>query len=96
MEIISNVIKITQARLCCPTLEQIGSVTLFDLPSSFFDKAKNEYKMRRDAAFEALHSINGVICTKPGGAFYITCKLPVPSAHDFLMWMLKLTIIMKL
>jgi aspartate aminotransferase len=33
--------------------------------------------------------MEGVICKKPKGAFYITAKLPVEDAEDFVRWMLK-------
>lgn len=40
--------------------------------------------------------VEGVICKKPTGAFYIVAKLPVENAEDFTIWMLKnLTKIMK-
>ena len=32
--------------------------------------------------------MEGVICQKPQGAFYITAKLPVADAEDFLIFML--------
>ena len=32
--------------------------------------------------------IPGVVCQKPGGAFYLTAKLPVEDASDFLMFLL--------
>jgi len=87
-DVIDNVVKLAQARLCCPTLDQLGAVTLYDLPRDFFDDIKEEYKARRDAACDALHRIEGVVCEKPGGSFYITCKLPIKNAHNFLVWML--------
>lgn len=87
-ELYGNVIKLAQARLCCPTLDQIGAKTLYDLPEDFFDEIKAEYKHRRDTAYRALKKIKGVVCEKPKGAFYITCKLPIENADDFLIWML--------
>ncbi|MDD4366920.1 MAG: hypothetical protein PHV38_04550, partial [Eubacteriales bacterium] len=39
-------------------------------------------------AYHALQKIEGIVCEKPRGAFYITCKLPVKDAEDFLIWML--------
>ena len=33
-------------------------------------------------AYDALMKIPGVVCQKPGGAFYITCKLPVENTED--------------
>ena len=32
--------------------------------------------------------VEGVICKKPRGAFYILAKLPVEDAEDFVVWML--------
>ena len=32
--------------------------------------------------------IPGVVCQKPGGAFYTTAKLPVDNVEDFLMFLL--------
>jgi len=32
--------------------------------------------------------IPGVVCQKPGGAFYITCKLPVENTEDLLLFLL--------
>ncbi len=87
-EFLHNVTKITQARLSCGTLDQLGAAALYRLPENFFDGIKAEYRHRRDVAYEALCAIDGVVCRKPRGAFYISCKLPVPDTHDFLMWML--------
>ena len=36
-----------------------------------------------------MKKIPGVVCEKPGGAFYITCKLPVESTEDLLLFLLK-------
>ena len=44
---------------------------------------------RRNAAYEEISKIPGVVCQKPGGAFYLTCKLPVDDVEDFLMFLLK-------
>lgn len=33
--------------------------------------------------------IPGVVCQKPGGAFYMTVKLPVDNVEDFLVFMLE-------
>ncbi len=83
-----NLMKLAQARLCCSTLDQLGATTLYELPDNFFDETKEEYRHRRDVAYDAISSIKGVVCTKPRGAFYMTCRLPVENAEDFLIWML--------
>ena len=44
---------------------------------------------RRDITFDILSKIDGVICKKPTGAFYIIAKLPVEDAEDFALWMLQ-------
>ena len=49
---------------------------------------KAEYEARRDVVYEELMKIPGVVCQKPGGAFYMTAKLPVDDVEDFLMFLL--------
>nr|WP_330375065.1 aminotransferase class I/II-fold pyridoxal phosphate-dependent enzyme [Clostridioides difficile] len=79
----------SQGRLCVPTLEQIGAVELYKTPVSYFKEVNEEYKKRRDVLYNELMKVEGVICKKPTGAFYIVAKLPVENAEDFTIWMLK-------
>ena len=88
-EFMSNVMKIAQARLCVSTVDQVGSAELFKLPMSYYDEVKAEYCGRRDAAYEEIMKIPGAVCQVPGGAFYMTVKLPVADVEDFLMFMLE-------
>ena len=88
-EYMAQVMKIAMGRLCCPTLEMVGATALYELDPSFFDEVRAEYEHRRNASYEALKKIPGVVCEKPGGAFYITCALPVESAEDLLVFLLK-------
>ena len=88
-ELMSGILKLAQGRLCCPTLEQVGAAALYRIDKSYYDEAKAEYEGRRNAAYEELSQIPGIVCQKPGGAFYLTCKLPVEDAEDFLMFLLK-------
>ncbi|MBR3211739.1 MAG: hypothetical protein IKF70_01410 [Firmicutes bacterium] len=81
--------KIAQARLCVSTVDQIGSASLFKLPASYYEEVKAEYCGRRDVVYEEMMKIPGVVCRKPGGAFYMTVKLPVDNVEDFLMFMLE-------
>ncbi len=87
-ELMDNLMKIAQGRLCSPTVEQIGAAALYKLPLSYYDEVRSEYEGRRDAAYEELMKIPGVVCQKPGGAFYMTAKLPVDDVEDFLMFLL--------
>lgn len=88
-ELIKNVLKLCQARLCVATLEQIGSAELYKLPDKYTESIKNEYQTRRDIVFKTLSEIPGVVCEKPTGAFYVVAKLPVKNAEDFIIWMLE-------
>ena len=88
-ELMSGILKLAQGRLCVPTLEQVGAAALYGLDKSYYDEMKAEYCARRDAAYEELVKIPGVVCQKPGGAFYMTAKLPVDDVEDFLMFLLK-------
>ncbi|QAT42848.1 pyridoxal phosphate-dependent aminotransferase [Aminipila luticellarii] len=87
-ELMSNAMKLAQGRLCCPTLDMIGATALYELDPSYFNEVRTEYEARRDAVYEEIMKIPGVVCQKPGGAFYIMVKLPVESSEDFLVWLL--------
>jgi aspartate aminotransferase len=87
-ELYSNLLKLAQGRLCCPTIDQVGSVALYNLDPSYFNEIRDEYERRRNVVYDELCKIEGLVCEKPSGAFYITAKLPVENAEDFLIWML--------
>lgn len=87
--LIAEILKLCQGRLCVPTLEQIGAVALYKTPASYFKEVNEEYRHRRDVLYNELMKVEGVICEKPTGAFYIVAKLPVENAEDFVIWMLK-------
>lgn len=82
------IMKIAQGRLCVSTVDQVGAAELFKLPQSYYEKVKAEYCARRDVVYEEMSKIPGVVCKKPGGAFYLSAKIPVDSVEDFLMFML--------
>jgi aspartate aminotransferase len=88
-ELMKNILKLCQARLCVATLEQIGAAALYNLPKEYTEKIKNEYQSRRDIVYETLSKIPGVVCEKPKGAFYVVVKLPVDNAEEFIIWMLE-------
>jgi aspartate aminotransferase len=88
-ELYSNLIKLAQGRLSSPTLDQVGSTALYNLDPSYFNEVKIEYERRRDVVYAELSKIEGIVCEKPSGSFYITCKLPVENAEEFLIWILE-------
>lgn len=87
-ELLDHVMKLCQGRLSCSTLDMIGATELYKLPPSYFDEVKEEYEKRRNIVYDILSKVEGVVCRKPSGAFYLTAKLPVADAEEFLIWML--------
>jgi aspartate aminotransferase len=88
-DLMKQILKLCQGRLCVPTLEQVGAVELYKTPVSYFKEVNEEYRGRRDVLYKGLMEIPGVICEKPTGAFYVVAKLPITNAEDFVIWMLK-------
>lgn len=81
-------VKFGQARLCSPTLEQVGAEAALKLGPAYFDKVMGEYRRRRDIVFEGLMAIEGTVCVKPAGAFYAMAKLPISDSEEFAKFML--------
>lgn len=87
-EFMSQIRKLCQMRLAVSSVDQLGAAELFKLDTSFFDDVLKEYTHRRDIVYDSLKTIEGVICTKPTGAFYYVAKLPVKDACNFIEWMI--------
>lgn len=87
-QLIHQILKLCQSRLCVPTLEQVAAANLINTPKEYFKKVKAEYENRRNILFESLSNIPGVLCKKPSGAFYMVVKLPVEDSEDFAKWLL--------
>ena len=88
-EVMATAMKFAQARLSPPTIEQIASEAALDTPQSYFDEVISEYRERRDTLIEELNKIDGVIVSKPKGAFYCIAQLPVNNADTFAQWLLE-------
>ena len=87
-EVIKGISKFAQARLCPPTLEQVGAIGAYELPHDYFKDVMAEYQKRRDILFAILTSHKGIILQKPEGAFYIMAKLPISDGETFARWLL--------
>lgn len=85
---LSSMLKLCQARLSVPTLEQVGAIELYNTDNSYLKEVNEEYRARRDVLYNELIKVPGVICEKPTGAFYIVAKLPVKNADHFTKWLL--------
>ena len=87
--VIRETLKLSQARLCSPTVEQYASLAAFNAPPAYLESVKAEYEKRRNFIVKALRSIPGVKCSRPNGAFYLIARLPVEDAEDFSIFMLR-------
>lgn len=87
-ELMSQIMKLAQSRLCVPTIEQLACANLINTPKSYFDEVLQEYDARRNILHKKLSEIPDVICKKPTGAFYVVAKLPIESGEDFAKWLL--------
>jgi len=82
------VLKFAQARLCPPSLEQVGALAAYRMDRGYFGTIQEEYQRRRDVLYEGLKGIPGIVMHKPQGAFYICVRLPVKDSEHFVRWML--------
>jgi aspartate aminotransferase len=89
-EAMASVLKFGQARLCPPTLEQLGAIAAYRLDESYFDAVRAEYQRRRDVMFEVLTHDPGIVLKRPRGAFYMIVKMTgVEDSDDFARWLLE-------
>jgi aspartate aminotransferase len=88
-ELLDQMMKYLQCRLCVPTIDQIASAALYDVGPEYFAAVREEYKRRRDTVMEKIAKIPGVVCKCPKGAFYVMAALPVDDAEKFQYWLLE-------
>lgn len=89
-QVMAAMLKFGQARLCPPTLEQLGAIAAYQLPESYFDGVRVEYQKRRDVMFEGLTRDPGIVLRKPAGAFYMIVKMAgVADSDDFARFLLE-------
>ncbi len=84
----ATMLKFAQARLSPPTMAQIAAEAALEVDESYYEQVKAEYVNRRNILVDGLNSIEGVICPKPSGSFYVIAQLPVDSAERFAQWLL--------
>jgi len=86
--LLTGIMKLGQARLCPPTVEQIGAIEGFKNMDKFMPEMISEYERRRNVVYEAIKTIDGAFTMKPEGAFYAVVKIPVDDAEKFTIFML--------
>lgn len=88
-ELIKNVTKFAQARLCPSSIGQNAAYAALFTPKEYFAAAYDEYIARRNFMIQTLNEMEGVYSPKPKGAFYTVAKLPIDDADKFAQWMLE-------
>lgn len=86
--IMDRLLKFGQARLCPPTLEQVGAIAAYKNIDKYVRPMIEEYEMRRNLLFKGLDNVQGVYAHKPEGAFYGVLRLSVQDADKFCRWLL--------
>lgn len=87
-KIMDAIIRFCQARLCPPTLEQIGAIAAYRYIDKYITPMIKEYEHRRNVLFDCLKDIPEVYGHKPEGAFYTVLSLPVKDTDRFCHWLL--------
>jgi aspartate aminotransferase len=87
-DVMAAALRLGQARLCPPTIEQVGAIGALKVPHAYYEAVKKEYQHRRDVCMEGLAAIPGARAPKPAGAFYIFAELPIDDANEFAKFML--------
>lgn len=88
-EILATMLRIAQARLASPTIDQFAAAYMLEhIKDEYLEGVRNEFLSRRNVLYEALKEIPGVIAHKPRGAFYSLAGLPVSDAEDFATFLL--------
>lgn len=88
-DFINNCLKMAQARLCPPAVEEVAATAALSAPTSYIEKTVSEYERRRNTLVSAMQKIEGVRVTMPKGAFYFIADLPVDDADKFAQYMLE-------
>lgn len=81
--------KMAQARLCPPNVEQVAATAALTAPYEYIENVVSEYNRRRNVLVNALQKIEGVRVNMPKGAFYFVADLPVDDAEQFAIFMLR-------
>jgi aspartate aminotransferase len=87
-QILSQLMVLGMARLCPPTIGQMGAIESFKKMDEFMGEMIEEYERRRNIVYEELKKIKKITTYLPEGAFYTIAKLPVEDAEEFIKWLL--------
>lgn len=88
-EVLATTLKIAQARLAAPSIDQFAAAHMLDhIGDEYLESVRLEFQSRRDALYAALKEVPDVTVHKPRGAFYTIVRLPVSDAEAFAAYLL--------
>jgi len=70
----AGIAKLARARLSASSVAQYAAVEILKNPGTHTKEMVSKLKERRDYSYERLRKIEGIICVKPNGAFYLFPK----------------------
>lgn len=88
-KLLDAALRLSQARLSPPTLEQLGVLGALDCPPSYYSDVREEFRSRRDTLVARIARIPGAKAPKIEGAFYATVRLPIDDSDRFCQWLLE-------
>ena len=88
-EVMKGITKFAQARLCPPTLEQIGAIGAYELPHDYFKDVMAEYQKRRDILCSDPDLAQGASsCKSPKAPSTSWPSCPSSDGETFARWLL--------
>ena len=88
-ELLDVALRFCQARLSVATAEQLMVAPMLEHGRAYSERLRGEYQTRRDAVYDGLGAIPGVTPHRSEGSFYTMTRLPIDSAEEFAVWLLK-------
>lgn len=88
-DVLSAAMKLAQARLCPPAVEQVAATAALNAPEEYIQNVRAEYERRRNLLVSGMQEIPGVKVSRPKGAFYFVVDFPVDDAEKFSIFMLR-------
>lgn len=82
-------LRFCQARLSAATAAQLMVVPMLEHGRPYSEKLCGEYQGRRDAVYTGLAGIEGVSPHRSEGSFYTMTRLPIDSAEEFAVFLLR-------
>ncbi len=87
-ELRENILKLSQARLSSPLIEQYACARVINEEDEFIEESRKEYEKRKETAMKILLNNEKVFSFEPHGAFYTMVELKGIDGEDFTKFLL--------